>query len=309
VHGQKLGALGKNVRLADIEHGWGLDSGFLTHADLPTYPVLYGGQANAPAFADHGTRVLGILAAQHQNPPQGVRGLAPEGRPLLLLGNLKPGPDGHDIQTTDTQLGNAINDLVPGDIVLVEAQTWKREGGTLLPAEVDRPVFDAIRACVTKGITVVAAAGNGHHILEPMADSGSILVAGGGWEEETRSWRRAVGSNHGAAIHCFAEGEDVPTTALDPAAPGKSTTLTTSFSGTSAASAIVAGVAASVQGMARAAHGKVLSPGAMRQLLTRRDLATLPGGENEGDRPRIGVMPDLERLSRVIDTLGPGSFL
>ncbi|HNC96506.1 MAG TPA: hypothetical protein PKW90_10310, partial [Myxococcota bacterium] len=77
------GARGEGVRLADIEHGWGLHHDHLLHPDLPEAPIDYGGEANALLFADHGTRVLGILLALHQEPPMDVRGLAPHSLPVL----------------------------------------------------------------------------------------------------------------------------------------------------------------------------------------------------------------------------------
>lgn len=71
------------MRLADIEHGWGLSEGRLWHPDLPQAPIWYRGEANAPLFAEHGTRVLGILLGLHQDPPMDVRGLAPDSLPML----------------------------------------------------------------------------------------------------------------------------------------------------------------------------------------------------------------------------------
>ncbi|HNH49048.1 MAG TPA: S8 family serine peptidase, partial [Myxococcota bacterium] len=295
------GARGEGVRLADIEHGWGLHHDHLLHPDLPEAPIDYGGEANALLFADHGTRVLGILLALHQEPPMDVRGLAPHSLPVLLLGNLRAGPRRQDIQTTDTQLGEALRRLHPGDIVLIEAQTRQLWGGALLPAQTDLPVADAIRACVARGISVVAAAGNGGQRWEPEEDPGSIVVAGGRWVQGR--WERSLRSTYGPGIHCFAEGEQVTTTALPP--PGRSAPfrVTTGFSGSSAAAAIVAGVAASVQGMARQLRGAPLRPAALRALLTHPELGT-PAPNQE-----IGSMPDLERVALRIPRLPAHAFL
>ncbi len=295
------GARGEGVRLADIEHGWGLSEGRLWHPDLPQAPIWYRGEANAPLFAEHGTRVLGILLGLHQDPPMDVRGLAPDSLPMLLLGNLQPGPKRRDVQTTDTRLGEALALLSPGDIVLIEAQTRAVVGGALLPAQADAPVADAIVACVAKGISVVAAAGNGGQRWEPTEDPGSIVVAGGRWERE--GWVRSPRSNYGPGIHCFAEGERVTTTALPP--PGRKSPfrVTTAFSGSSAAAAIIAGVAASVQGMARGLRNAPLRPSALRSLLSDPALSTPAAGL------QIGGMPDLERLAAVLPELSSHLFL
>lgn len=301
-HGGPPGAGGEGVRLADIEHGWGLAQGRLWHPDLPQEPICYRGEANAALFADHGTRVLGILLGLHQDPPVDVRGLAPNSLPILLLGNLQPGPRRQDIQTTDTRLGEALQLLSPGDVVLIEAQTRAVMGGALLPAQTDAPVADAIRACVAKGIAVVAAAGNGGQRSEVQEDPGSILVAGGQWVQG--GWLRCSRSNYGPDIHCFAEGERVTTAALPPPGQDAPFRVTTAFSGTSAAAAIIAGVAASVQGMARALRGAPLHPAALRDLLSHPELSTAatPGQE-------IGRMPDLERLAGALPLLPSNALL
>ncbi len=67
------------------------------------------------------------------------------------------------------------------------------------------------------------------------------------------------------------------------------------FSGTSGASAIVAGVVCAIQGMSEAASGDWLLPQDVRRLLRDPDLGTptgtgLPGG--------IGSMPDLRKIAR-----------
>ena len=303
------GAMGDTVRIADIEHGWDLDGAKLRHPDLPKKPIWYDGEPNVLGFANHGTRVLGVLSAIHQSPPMDVRGLTTPRR-LVLLGNLRPGPAlGFDIQTTDTQLGNTLDHLDPGDVVLVEAQTTA--GGRVLPAEADITVFEAIIACVARGITVVAAAGNGNISLPDIKDSGSILVAGARRNASDTGWERADQTNYGERINCFAEGENVTTTAIDntigPLDPHRYK-ITTGFGGTSSAAAIIAGVAASVQGMARAKHGRALRPEALRNLLS--DPAN---GTESIDTPagpqQIGVMPDLERLAGALPAFPDPAYL
>jgi hypothetical protein len=65
------------------------------------------------------------------------------------------------------------------------------------------------------------------------------------------------------------------------------------FNGSSAASAIVAGVAAVLQNIHRSVHGDFLSTAELRDLLRDEDLNTQPAA---ADFRRIGVMPNLAAL-------------
>jgi hypothetical protein len=79
-------------------------------------------------------------------------------------------------------------------------------------------------------------------------------------------------------------------------ASGAGPTARTAFGDTSGAAAIVAGVAASIQGMALAKHGQFLTPRKVRQLLTI--------GSDVHDTPAsptvVGVMPDLAQIIAAI---------
>ena len=102
-------------------------------------------------------------------------------------------------------------------------------------------------------------------------------------------------SNFGAAVHCHAWGDGV-VTAL---AQG----WTNGFGGTSAASAIVAGVAAVVQGMHRAAHGTPLAATGVRALLADPALGT---PQHTPPMHAIGPMPDLRKLAAAIGAVPDG---
>jgi hypothetical protein len=75
------------------------------------------------------------------------------------------------------------------------------------------------------------------------------------------------------------------------------------FGGTSAASAIVAGVAAVLQGMHRAAHGVPLGATALRALLADPALGTPQ--RTPPDHP-VGSMPDLRKLAAAIGAVPEG---
>jgi hypothetical protein len=100
-------------------------------------------------------------------------------------------------------------------------------------------------------------------------------------------------SNFGQRIDCFAWGENVYT--ASSGTTGVSTTgFTRNFSDTSAAAAIIAGAAASVQGMARARNAaqEALDPPRLRALLRDQTLGT-----RAAESAQIGVMPNLRAIA------------
>lgn len=107
-----------------------------------------------------------------------------------------------------------------------------------------------------------------------------------------REHARIAGSNFGRRVDCYAWGEWVATTG-DGADSRETTRFTERFSGTSAATAIIAGAAVVAQGIAKAHRGAPLSPEALRDLF--RDPASgTPSAKPAEDR--IGVMPDLRKV-------------
>jgi len=171
---------------------------------------------------------------------------------------------------------------------------------------------------VQAGIVVVEAAGNG---AENLDDALYDLPGAGfpaGWSNPFRGGARDSGavvvgagmppsgnfgpdrarldfSNHGARVDCQGWGREVVTTGYgdlfrDAANAGNEDFwYTSSFSGTSSASPMVAGVAACLQGAATA-KGGVLSPARIRQLLRTT------GSPQQGNlAQRIGSRPDLRQ--------------
>jgi serine protease len=127
-------------------------------------------------------------------------------------------------------------------------------------------------------------------------DTGAVMVGAGmnplgplrcGFEPR----QRPPFSNHGARIDCFASGTGIVTTS-SRGENAPTANYTTTFGGTSSASAIVAGAAVALHGMANAANVP-LSPARARALLSdtgSNTPAALPG------RDRIGVMPNLRAI-------------
>ena len=136
----------------------------------------------------------------------------------------------------------------------------------------------------------------GHVTLESFEDSGAIMVGAATLAGANSGWTRHINSNYGARIDCFAAGDDVSTLDYATATPNIYTLM---FDGTSAASAIIAGAALCLKGVAKA-NGIALDAFQVRKILSDRNLGTqiLSGATNE-----IGVMPDLAAiLANAVNT-------
>ena len=297
------GGRGEGVGLFDVEQAWRLD-----HDDIaPLAATLLcntnrDGRNGFPG--DHGNATLGVVAGAAN--AIGVAGIAHRVASVRIASHFKT--DGLRVEdplaVVDalTVVGTVVS---PGDVVLIEAQ---RDG---LPVETQIADFDAIRFVAGAGAigaVVVEPAGNGDDTdgvdLDvpqgaPVAgtqwwatrtdDSGAILVGAGRSKPENGGHACRRESNFGASVHCHAWGDRVLTAAAAGYLQG--------YAGTSAASAIIAGVAASVQGMHRAAHGGPLAATDLRALLADAALGT---AQHMPPAHPIGPMPDQRRLAEKI---------
>lgn len=286
------GADGANVRFLDIERGWQLN-----HEDL-----VGGGIAelnvSVPGNEQHSTECLGIVMAQDNN--RGIIGLAPQVK-AAIASSLRPAlPDA---------LLLAVGFLGSGDVLLIEEQTVL---GT--PVETDAHIALLVRALTLLGIIVIEPAGNGSRNLDlelradgpngtpngtgfdrnafNFFDSGAIVV--GARNVDTRT-RRPL-SSFGNRVDGHAWGERIVTTSSIPTLLGPYVGLNPlagdmGFGETSGASAIIAGAAIVLQGIARA-KGAPLTPARMRELLA----APFNTGTDTPDA--IGVMPDLRAIAQ-----------
>jgi len=209
--------------------------------------------------------------------------------------------------------------LAPKPVLLLEIQIY---GGWLpqsfYPVEVDPNVFWAIKLAASMGIIIIEAAGNGSvhldnsinypigmptvvlsRIRPDFMDSGAIMV---GACTSTVPHRCCNFSNCGTRIDCWAWGENVYTTicypsVLDPhqGMYGKAAVYDGKlFGGTSAASAIIAGAALQIQGIAHASVGR-FDPSKMRSFLSNL------GTDVFNDiNSKVGIMPDLKKIVDII---------
>jgi hypothetical protein len=247
-----------------------------------------------PGNEFHSTACLGIVLAQDNT--RGIIGLAPKAKGAIVS-SLKP--------SLSDAFVLSVGFLQAGDVLLIEEQTSEGK-----PVEMDPHLALLIHTLTLLGIVVIEPAGNGFggvgHDLDlqlrsdgtsldrttPMFfDSGAILV---GARHALISRSRMPFSCFGNRVDCHCWGEGIVTTSsvsgpfgpymgLNPAGGDAG------FGGTSGASAIIAGAAIVLQGIARDQETP-LNPSAMRALLSGPFNTT-------SDNPavdRIGVMPNLK---------------
>ncbi len=292
------GGRGTNVKVTDIEFSW-----TSSHEDIPGLAdaLVPNGTPEYPAAgANHGTAVVGVLAATED--AKGVSGLAPNAQLALINSTVIP--------ASGDGLANAI-DLAAasgsaGDVILIEQQLCPvpLSGAVCapgwLPVEWWPSYHDAIVAAVGSGMTVIEPAGNGARNVDDaliLPDSGAIMVGGGNPEGCTtlgdQPARGRLGfSNYGQRVDVQAHGACVWTTGaegdpVDGGVPAEQQ-YTASFSGTSAAAAIVAGGSASLSSIAEQA-GIPLAPSQLRALLR----ATGTPQDTSVDSRDIGPQPNL----------------
>jgi hypothetical protein len=288
------------------------------------------GTLNNPGDASHGTAVLGILcgngdcgvlgaahnlAAAFVSGHDGVRGVsihrAIERAILTLMTGIDPARLEEEGYLTALVNAPTLPQVDGGPVMLLEVQV-KRPSmpDKLMPVEIDPFVAYLLEIATAIGIVVVEAAGNGgqdlntypdecretrQRILNPnvpgeFRDTGAIMVGAGNrpprLTEAASPWERDAISNFGDRVNCFAWGNSVLTldSTTDRATQGN-------FGGTSSASAIVAGAALVLQGLALRHRGHECDPGEVRRLLSDTTAGNTATAAPAVDL--IGVMPNL----------------
>ena len=303
---QENGGHGEGVRVIDIEAGYG------RHSDHPQQISLVG--ETSKYYREHGPAVVGVIAAKDNG--IGMTGIAHAvNMGFRSLWNNEQFDDWGDANSNSANVANHIywgaKHSLQG-IVLIELQRPgpKEEDcpcGTscsAAPVEYWPAEFDAIQTAVGNGAVVVEAAGNGarsldHPVFEQLfdrevRDSGAILVSASASDGITPKCG-GTGPNFGTRIDLHAWGEDVATTG---SAGGKlfpelhfCTNYTVGFSGSSSASAIVAGAAASLQGIHRNLTGEPMAPADLVELMVSTGTPQAQGTEDSqpiGPQPNIG---------------------
>lgn len=289
---QVAGGAGDGSRVTDIEYGWRLDHEELLTARIRKFSVF---GSPTPKQVDHGTAVAGIVVGADNG--VGTIGIVPNaGFELITVVR------GEVDWSGASAIEFAADNLGAGDVLLLEITVPFRpviEPEILV--EFSHSSQDAIRRATQRGITVIEPAGNGgvnldafpflaHTRPESRRFSGAIVVGAGEFNPATRKWSRATFSSFGSRVDCFAAGSNIR------APSSAATNAYQDFAGTSGASAIIAGVAASLQAMTLESSGAVLAPADVRRLLRSASLGTLP---EDPLGAGIGAMPDLRRITRA----------
>lgn len=297
---------GLRVRLAALEFGWRASPAkpvdYQDNHDLATamLEVVYGEPFTEDAV--HGTKVLGVLVAQADG--TGARGIVPECHVLLLAAS-KVRSDISDGTTEADTLAHLIVSTSLPAVLLLAIQL--DPSGNPRPIEVEKPTRDLIDGFAALGTVVVEASADANGDLaeleeaadlfeaapeagqfsDPAQRSDALMVAGG--IRTGNHWWHDGASRYGTRVDCFAHSKDVFTDSFKAQLDDLVAVAGPSFSQSSAASAIIAGVVASIQGMALARFGRTLTAAEVRVLLQK-------WGRRTVGRP-IGVLPDLERLA------------
>ena len=294
-----VGSTGANVKIVDVEYSWNQ-----SHEDLDkaaTALIPQGIPVDPFSDTNHGTAVLGILVGDADT--QGVTGLVPD----AAIGMVNAYGKADAAASPTYNLPNAINiaaaNLTPGDMILIEQQAVglgpcdSTQVGCVA-VEWNLAAYTAIRAAVLSGIIVVEAAGNGNQNLDiagygspfpaGRADSGAIIVGAGSAPGCTAPVRSRLSfSNYGSRVNLQGWGQCVASTGYGGLYNGGANALyTSSFSGTSSASPIVASAAAIVSSVAQQ-QGVPMSPTQVRQALIDTATAGAAGAS-------IGGLPNVE---------------
>jgi hypothetical protein len=316
----QAGGRGDGIRIIDIEGAWRF-----SHEDLTVSQggVVGGTQSTDIGWRNHGTAVIGEFSGDQNS--VGVLGISSNAvvSAIAIFGGM--GSAG--------AINAAASRLGAGDVILIELHrpgprfnfTNRDDQRGYIAVEWWPDDFAAIRAAVTRGIIVVEAGGNGAENLDDgiyqnpgpgfpagwtnpfrrsNRDSGAIVVGAGAPPPGTHGRTHGADrsrldfSNFGALIDVQGWGREVTTCGYGDLQGGSNEDLwyTDTFSGTSSASPIVVGVAAALQGMARARGRPPLTPAQFRNCLRTTGSAQ----QDEPGRPatqRIGNRPNLRQLS------------
>jgi len=293
------GGDGAGQRIIDMEQGWTLN-----HEDLvgKGATLLHGTLRDSSRY--HGTAVLGEICAVDNT--MGNIGIVPNIASVDVVSYYG--------STRANAILAAITNLSFGDVLLLEAQVWLSSTSNMLgPIEIYDAEFDVIRLATALGIVVVEAGGNGTNNGSPpplnldtytnsaglqilnrdpanpdFRDSGAIIVTAA---TSTSPHTRLNYAPHGRRIDCYAWGQNIDT--CDSDSGGATNMYTSSFSGTSGASPIIAGAALAVQGVAEASLGYRFSPLQLRAILSDPTFGTPPSNT---ETTHIGVMPNLRAI-------------
>lgn len=260
-----------------------------SECDLRTFRLPHCVEAGIP----HGTAVAGIIAGKENG--HGVTGIAPDS--YFVMDSYGATAVGSATRGLLVQSPRSIGyEVEPGSIWAIEYVN----GASHLPVETTLDGFEDIKQATAYGVTVIEGVGNSNFNLDDVSiytgrlhnlareDAGAIMVGA----SDGLNKRKHIVSSYGKRVNVFGWGQGVVTTAYPssilpygwhgstPPVPSNSPSdpnnfYMDNFGGTSAATAMVAGVAALVQshakkelGQPRQQHStRYIMPSKMREIL------------------------------------------
>ena len=312
------GGDGSGIKIIDIEINWQT-----THEDIDKAlgAVIGPYPGEGQTSTNHGTAVLGEMVAGNNG--YGMTGIC-YGADVAMV----------SISTMSTAqaLYTAIDNLQPGDLILIELHTpgphynFQSRPDQLgyVCMEYWQANYDAILYAWAKGITVMEAAGNGAEDFDDVGlygqlfdttyrNSHAIIIGAGYPAADASSLQRLGFSNFGERVNLQGYGTGVYTCGYGSLFDGDGDMdqyYTASFGGTSSASPIVTGAGACLQGYYKTNHGAVMSSDMIRDLLVTTGTPQLGDtSEHIGPRPdlfsaitNLSPPPSLYALPILIDT-------
>ncbi|MEB6380869.1 S8 family serine peptidase [Leclercia adecarboxylata] len=296
---QYQGNEGENITLVSSENCvWNAN-----HVNLPPVAFSNGSTSETCKSREHNTASVGILAARDIG--AGIRGLSWKSKVGYATW-----PSVH--------LFNLIPQLKAGDVVSLNMQMYGAETAVstckkdcYVPIEFDQAYYNVIKALTDKGVFVVSSAGNGGINLDApgfngmwdthVRDSGAIIVGAFCAKTGMKAWY----STYGKRVTSSSWGcDDVFSTGYGTFNNTLNANYTHNYGGTSSATPIVAGVVASLSGIAKA-HGITVTPLQMRQILQETGTPAASGTAGI-----IGTQPDMARaVARILALKNGGDTL
>jgi len=300
-----LGISGENIRIRDIEYGCNTDHEVLNEKNIiiakgmDIYPEI---SAN---YTEHGTAVLGIVYGH--NSDFGNKGMVYGAEEVVLYPEWQS--SGYNRVYAISQ---AIENSKAGDIIIYEMQTIAYNDDAsqpYVPAEFINVIWDLTKAATDAGIIIIAAAGNGAQNLDSQyfneynnrGNSGAIIVGAG-----TNDTNHAPlpFTTYGSRVDVQAWGTNVFTCGNlgDFFQIGNDFNQAyTMFSGTSSATAIIAGCVVALQSYYYSMMGEYLTSREMRNLLVNTGIP-----QTQKLSKQIGSFPNIQNAIIAIDDMITG---
>lgn len=292
-----MGLTGTGIKVRDVEYGFNKNhEEFAQNQNVFMQSGAVLNEGVSEAYSEHGTAVIGVISGDSGN--YGITGMAHGISELVQYPEWTI--EGYNPAAA---VASALADSSEGDVIILEMQEYGIND-QFVPAEYDNLIWDLTQAATQSGILVVAAAGNGNVNLdsegyEPYmqrGDSGAIIVGAGTADAQHN---KISYSTYGSRVNLQAWGNNVRTTGYGNFAQigGDINQRYTNFSGTSAATPVVASCAIVLQSYYHDLTGAFLDPVQLRQILVETGIAQGLGGH-------IGPIPNMEAALEAASQLG-----